>query len=50
MQNFLRRSEAVRGLKPTTQPDVVKSFRRPFSPTMILHIVRIKCLKFFYDE
>jgi hypothetical protein len=34
LQNFLRRSEAVRGPKPTTQPNVVKCFRRPFSPTV----------------
>jgi hypothetical protein len=34
LQNFLRRSEAVRGPKRTTQPDVAKCFRRPFSPTL----------------
>jgi hypothetical protein len=34
LQNFLRRSEAVRGPKPATRPDVAKCFRRPFSPTV----------------
>jgi hypothetical protein len=27
-------AEAVRELKPTARPDVVNSFRRPFSPTV----------------
>jgi hypothetical protein len=35
LQNFLRRSEAVRGPKPTAQPDVAKCSRRPFSPTAL---------------
>jgi hypothetical protein len=33
LQSFPRRAEAVHGPKPTARPDVVKSFRRPFSPT-----------------
>jgi hypothetical protein len=32
-QSFLCRAEAARGPKTTAQPDVVKCFRRPFSPT-----------------
>jgi hypothetical protein len=33
LQSFPRRAEAVHGPKPTARPDVVKSFRMPFSPT-----------------
>jgi hypothetical protein len=32
LQSFPRRAEAVR--EPTARPDVVKSFRRPFPPTV----------------
>jgi hypothetical protein len=34
LQSFPRRAEAVCGPTPTAQPDVVKSFRMPFSPTV----------------
>jgi hypothetical protein len=34
LQSFPRRAEAVRGPTSTAQPDVVKSFRRLFSPTV----------------
>jgi hypothetical protein len=33
-QSFPRKAEAVLGPKTTARPDVVESFRRPFSPTV----------------